>query len=399
MGHTNLIVPDRPPINTAATRADKPLAGTCTQTTVPADRILVTCPHCGTILSVRRVYIGDGVRCKQCSQRFLVPAAPGAQPVGVYDCPAGVASTESHKSDVDPMSHRPDSVRGSLMKQLAQFIASHDELRANHDRLLAEHDGVRVERDGVRATLGTTSEERDALVVQLREREDELCTVRAERDALTTNLGNERAALAEASAEIAQLKQQGAESERAIAVQLDESNAELERNRAALSASKQARHEEVQQLTAQLTSLKQQHELLIEQHQSAESLFANLQASNQELIAAQEQLAAEYRKQIESEQLERAKLASELSELRAESEEMARLAEQWISAAMHLPTVPVASAEELEAAQIPMDALGQAIAESDDIERLMAETLDSSGVRASKSREGRRSTAPANNAL
>jgi hypothetical protein len=160
-------------------------------------------------------------------------------------------------------------------------------------------------------------------------------------------------------------------------------------------SSERPRHSEVEQLTVELTSLKHQHELLIEQHQAAGSLFASLQAQNEELSAAQEQLAAEYQKQIENEKLARAQLATELFHLRAESDEMARLAEQWISAAMPVPTVPFASGEELEPGQIPIEALGRGIAESGYLERLLAETLEKSGGRTHRSRDGQGSTQPA----
>jgi hypothetical protein len=381
VSQTETIVPGHPPTSTAAIGVEKQATNTATHVTVPTDRILVTCPYCATILSVRRVYIGDGVRCKQCTQKFLVPAVQGDRPIAIYDCSARDASTESHRSEVVQNRHRPDSEHASLMTQLAQFIASHDQLRSDHDRLRAEFDGIRLARD--------------TLAEQLRAREVELCSVRTNGDALTRSLAEDRAALAAATAQIAQLKQQLAEGARAIAAKLDESHTELERCRGALCSSERPRHSEVEQLTVELTSLKHQHELLIEQHQAAGSLFASLQAQNEELSAAQEQLAAEYQKQIENEKLARAQLATELFHLRAESDEMARLAEQWISAAMPVPTVPFASGEELEPGQIPIEALGRGIAESGYLERLLAETLEKSGGRTHRSRDGQGSTQPA----
>ena len=70
------------------------------------------------------------------------------------------------------------------------------------------------------------------------------------------------------------------------------------------------------ELRAQLASLGDQHVKLLEKHQSAELLLANVQARNDELTALQEQLALRYQEKLESEQLEREKLASELAGLR-----------------------------------------------------------------------------------
>ncbi len=51
------------------------------QTPSTGERIVVTCPTCQTTLSVRRIYIGRQVRCKQCDDTFLVSdPTPGDLP-------------------------------------------------------------------------------------------------------------------------------------------------------------------------------------------------------------------------------------------------------------------------------------------------------------------------------
>ena len=40
----------------------------------PDERIVATCPNCQALLRVRRAYIGNYVRCKQCEHKFLVMA-------------------------------------------------------------------------------------------------------------------------------------------------------------------------------------------------------------------------------------------------------------------------------------------------------------------------------------
>jgi hypothetical protein len=75
--------------------------------------------------------------------------------------------------------------------------------------------------------------------------------------------------------------------------------------------------EREEELRAQLASVGDQHAELLEKYQSAELLLANVQARNDELTAEGEQLAGRYQEKLESEQLEREKLASELAGLRA----------------------------------------------------------------------------------
>ena len=50
----------------------KVTAGSSIQPPPPIDRINAQCPSCQATLSVRRIYIGNQVRCKQCGGTFLV---------------------------------------------------------------------------------------------------------------------------------------------------------------------------------------------------------------------------------------------------------------------------------------------------------------------------------------
>ena len=110
--------------------------------------------------------------------------------------------------------------------------------------------------------------------------------------------------------------------EHAMAVEFEKLNLRLEQARAELCSSERARGQEVEELRAQLASVGDQHAKLLEKYESAELLLANVQARNDELTAEQEQLAARYEEKLESERLEREKLASELAGLRAGSQEL-----------------------------------------------------------------------------
>ncbi len=97
--------------------------------------------------------------------------------------------------------------------------------------------------------------------------------------------------------------------EHTMAVEFERLNAQLEQARAALCASERARGQEVEELKTGLASLGDQHAKLLEEHQSAALLLADVQARNAELTAEQEQLALRYQEKLDREQLERENLA------------------------------------------------------------------------------------------
>ena len=331
-------------------------------------------------------------------------------------------------------------------------------LRDQSKKLLDDHtDATRLisELEGKVRELLPLPEERDALLEQVKDRDLELCAIRAVRDSLLKNLLEEKAAVVEKDGEIVHLKQQlaasenntntateaclaaqqrldrsevtlrevradlvrltdeqsnalatieqfqraSAEQEHAFEIQVATLTAELETSQAAFNSSEKARQQEVGTLEAEVNSLKKEHERLVVERESARALFAELQASNSELSHAQEQLAATYREQLETEQHEREKLTSELIDLRAEYAETIRVAEERISAALDVPTVPVASAEELEDANISAEVLRRHnFAESDYLARLMAETLERGGIVVGVPSKRSNNTAPVNGA-
>ena len=438
----------------AWTSTEDQVARPSTQATLRLDQILVTCPSCKTTLSVSRVYIGKSVRCRRCNQNCLVPASADTEPSPPYGATLGVPQNGSQQGDANPQSRRTGTANGPMLDQLAQFIASYDELRTARDQLQAEHYGVQVARDEVRAQLKCATNElnairaelgsiapadvqslasereafsaevsrlraekqafltdqsnREGLIARLEERVVELVAIQQERDdllkssrdeceqvrhhldlcmndlrSIQTDLGRVNGEYENALATIERLNKAIAERDHEIAVQCDQFSAELETRREALRCGDRSHSEERVVLETELASVGARYDRLSEEHRAAESSCAELQARNRALSAAQEQLEAQYRTRLESEQFERQKLAEELLELRANSEETTRVAEELLSAALNLPSAPIASAEELEAARVQMEQLRDGIAESEYLNRVMAETLESVGIQVS----------------
>ena len=288
--------------------------------------------------------------------------------------------------------------------ELAHFQGECDSIAERMKARELELAAVRAEGDYLRKNL---AEERTALVVanselaQLRHQltqskkemniaRDECRQARDQLELYKTNLGSVQAALARlsdeqrsASATIEGLTNTVADRDHTIAIERDQFSAEFDSSRKALRCAERSHHDKLDTLKSELTTLRAEHDGLREEHRAAELLRADLQARNHELIARQELLEAEYHERLEREGVERKKLSEELSSVRAQHEETARVAEEWISAVLGVPTVPVASAEELETAQVGGEGLRYDNAKSDRHSDVMPETHGSVGIHVS----------------
>lgn len=147
--------------NSSTARAEDHLDGASKQQAVPDNRVLVTCPHCDAILTVRRIYAGSGVRCKRCTQKFLMPTTLCGPPNKTYD--GSINDTAPGSNHIDVQNVGTGTAKDRLMVQLAQFVAFNDELQLAHDRLLSERNDLLCERQSVRTNLQETSTELTAI--------------------------------------------------------------------------------------------------------------------------------------------------------------------------------------------------------------------------------------------
>ena len=291
------------------------------QPVLEPERIIVNCTRCKSTLRVRRAYIGGVVRCKHCNQDFLVPPPEGTQPVAFSDGSSGFEPTSSHPVGSNTPSDRDAGVMGPLLDQLAKFVAVHEELRSAHQELLAERNGARDELERTRTSVSRTNGELEAIRAALGTMASDVVSalsatiepLGAQLKALRTENEHLVSAFSECQRSMTQIEEKVHE-----AAQL---NTQLEQARAALCSTERARGQEVEELRARLASLGDQHANLLEKYQTAELVLADVQARNDELTALQEQLAGRYLEKLESEQLEREKLASDLAGLRAQSSE------------------------------------------------------------------------------
>jgi uncharacterized protein (DUF983 family) len=146
------------------------------------DRIIATCPTCRATLRVRRRYIGNNVICKECERTFLV-----SPPV---DAPSNPVAESPRRAEHD------------------RILAAHRELQAEHGRLaglLAQRD---MDLDAARADPDRPGLERERALVEVqrlrevhaeRERaiQDEGHLLRAEAERLRLEEGRMRAEIAD----------------------------------------------------------------------------------------------------------------------------------------------------------------------------------------------------------
>ena len=213
---------------TASQARVEPPADHSSQGFPPSPRVVVVCPSCKATLSVKRVYIGSAVRCKQCDHAFSVPIAsdrPAQHAEG--DTTSGSVS-HSQPVNAEAESRQTGGSDKVLLSQLGKVLARNKELRSAYDQLQAQRDDLIANQDelaaqhkselaAARAELAPLSEQVEQLKTELQaachERDQhhaEQNDSTAKQDELRANHKSElaaaRAELAPLNAQIEQLK-------------------------------------------------------------------------------------------------------------------------------------------------------------------------------------------------
>ena len=260
---------------------------------------------------------------------------------------------------------------GTERDELTMKFAQESEAFAETNSMLTRS---RQQLEQSQHELAAAREERERAIHQLDLCKNDLSAVQIERDQLVCE---QQVALKS----IAQLTETLADRDRAIAIERDQLRAEVETTKDKLGAALQSLRDECEMLKIKLSSIGDDNDRLREQHRFVEQLYAKAQARNDELVAAENRLQAEHSARLQIEQIKYQELLEELAELRANSEETDRLAEELISSALDQPSVRLASAEELEAARAHVTHLKLELAHAEDTNRALAETLESVGIR------------------
>jgi chromosome segregation ATPase len=173
--------------NAMISRAPVQQGGDCSSVaSAPSSRVVVVCPSCRATLSVRRAYVGNPVRCKQCDHQFTVPAALDSQAQQAAASASLASASHSQTEEIEQLKSELLGVRherGQLQAERNELLATRDELSANHISALA---GARAELvrltkqiEQLTSELQAARDEREQRGQQLAESRNDLSLARA----------------------------------------------------------------------------------------------------------------------------------------------------------------------------------------------------------------------------
>jgi chromosome segregation ATPase/uncharacterized protein YbaR (Trm112 family) len=252
---------------------------------------------------------------------------------------------------------RKEELERTLEEHARELAASGDRYQSiSHDReqRSGELAAVRAEELHLRELLKEQSEsldaaraERDALAVELRGHNAALDAARAERDAVTLLIKSER----------------------------EQREAKLADLCRASEAAEQSHGAERDRQAGELTALRERLEQLQDQHAATDRLLGQFRERNQELLEAHDKTRSDHEAALAAERSEQARLASQLQEAIAASEQMARAADE-------APTPPPeGGAGDPESARAEIEALTLRLNELETLNREMAAVLGGMGIR------------------
>ena len=274
-----------------------------------AERIAIVCPSCEATLSVRRIYVGHQILCKQCSHTFLLRDSAKPQPMSADDSDddGDMLQTGFHQPDINGRNRVLEFEYDPLRTEHVRQTAEHAQDELKYEQVERELRRVTTDLDRIRAHLGTVApedvrnlaEERESLRAevnrlgdanqvlrseicaqnhlaaelerresdlttlrddchrlgqQLKQRDDELNAVRAERESLSQQLKQSHDDIAAARVEHGLLR-----------TQLQDALNEVDQSRTLVERA-QALHNENDLLRAAVDSLRQALALAEQDH-------------------------------------------------------------------------------------------------------------------------------------
>ena len=189
-----------------------------------AERIAIVCPSCEATLSVRRIYVGHQILCKQCSHTFLLRDSAKPQPISADDSndDGDMLQTGLNQPDINGRNRvlefeydqlrtehdlqRPNTPTTSSIstwersraEDVRNLAEERESLRAEVNRLSDANQVLRseistqkhlaAEWERRESDLTTLRDDCHRLGQQLKQRDDELNAVRAERESLSQQL-------------------------------------------------------------------------------------------------------------------------------------------------------------------------------------------------------------------
>ena len=249
----------------------------------PVPRVVVVCPGCKATLSVKRVYVGNTVRCKQCEHEFRVPAPADSQPQHADG--GATLGQASHPQGVEVEAGRQRAGAGEkeLLSQIGKLLGRNKELRSAYRQLEAQRDDLIANQDELAA-----------------KHKSELEAARAAHVPLNTQIGDLESELHAA---------------RERCDQLQAKHDVLITNQDELAAKHKS---ELEAARAEHVPLNAQVEELRSELHAARERCDQLQAEHDVVITNQDELAANHESKLAAARAEHVPLNAQIEELRSE---------------------------------------------------------------------------------
>jgi DNA transposition AAA+ family ATPase len=264
--------------------------------------------------------------------------------------------------------------KAALARQLDELLADAAQRARLAEELIAANSRQVEERSAADAELNALRANLDLVAGQLKEREIDLHTARAE----CSRLACEKQTSAD---ELKALQMTLAGRDSALRDQSEELGAQVESYRRALEHAEHVHKEITTCLEAKLAAQAEQLSMLQEEHRSTHELRTQFQDRELELTEAQKRLETTSQSMLDAERVEKAALARQLDELLADAAQRARLAEELIAANSRQVEERSAADAELKATLAQIRELSRLLSESERLGRETAAVLNESGVR------------------
>jgi chromosome segregation ATPase len=155
------------------------MASLSNQQAIPTERIVVVCPSCQATLSVRRVYLGHQILCKQCNHTFPLLDSAAPQTRSAFSDHNGAISKPGFSlPDINGGSRATVTEHDQLRTELDRHAAAHAHYKLRYEQVSEELSRVTADLDGIRAHLSQ----------QLKQRDDDLAMAQAENGRLRVQL-------------------------------------------------------------------------------------------------------------------------------------------------------------------------------------------------------------------
>jgi chromosome segregation ATPase len=259
------------------------------------------------------------------------------------------ARLQSHGASLSSQGADREAIAGQLSDRTAELTAAHTELCRLREQL---------ERS--EAQLAAIGCQRDATGQPLEAYKDDIASLQAD----LAQLNSEQQSSSET---IERLTRTIAERDLDWEKQREKWIAEVARSGESFESARETHVTEYEKLSTELEALRAKYDRLSEEHRSAELLCSHLQAKNDEAALAHEKYAAQSQAELEAEREKQRQLAEEVVQLRANAAQTGQAIR---------PVTP----EELEAARRQSEDLKRGLAESERMNRLLAQSLDRMGI-------------------